>query len=204
MLHKILLCGLLFFPLFSLWADDKVEDLPAGGRLGFHGMVVYGKGPHFLSHIPISGHHTVHNLQIIAQVVLKNAAGEKITPALIDAGYSLEPSGNFSLNDFAMDRNFNGETKTYKGTIYKGNFEDTDSREVFLANVSITVEKILVRRKLPPTVEEEAFTLGEGENKFIENKISPQKHFQKITYAPNGKILWCLNGPDFGPSDSCL
>lgn len=204
---KITLVALVTICIFSLNpfsnAGDIAKKLEAHERKGSHGMVIYGKNPYFMSHIPISGHHSAHNLQIIARVSLK-LAGKPYTPDLSTNGFSVAPHSRFSLNDFALGDPFLNGGKSYAGDIVKGNFEDSTNSSPFEDNVVIKVEKILVVRNLPPLGEEKDFVIGKGDNQYRVNKISPKQMFQKVTNVKLGIELWCLNGPDFLPKDNCL
>jgi hypothetical protein len=83
-----------------------------GGRVGLHGMVVFGGagGPVFFSHIPMF--HGPHDMQAIVEVRLD--AG----PPRFDTGlFTFKPTP-FSLDDLAL-----GRLATVSGTLYEGNFE---------------------------------------------------------------------------------
>jgi hypothetical protein len=170
------------------------EDLPAGGRLALHGMVVYGSGPYFLEHIPMV--HQPHDFQIVAEVVLTDASGHELNNDFSATGFTLEPAHDFSLNDYLKQR-FTG----FNGAVFRGGFEQGGSIVDGLKNVHVEVKRFLFVRPLLPFQESQQvlFTMHDHKNTFTTNVISPSRNIQRIRNETAKSVLWCVKGPDFGP-----
>ena len=163
--------------------------MPAGGRSGLHGMVLYGsEGQYAFDHIPMV--HAPHDLQILTKVRLLNADKQPIHQDYASHAYTFKPSSNFSLNDYA-----NGSLQQFSGAIYFGNFEQ--GGKLIADNVQVIVESIVLARKIPGATQKQSQMLEIGNNAFEVNLISPENNFQFVKNTKTGQTLWCVKGPDF-------
>lgn len=80
----------------------------APGRIGVHGMTVFGGARVFMSHIPMF--RPPHDAQILLEVTLPE-------PRAFDGLFTFEPE-RFSLDELA----YGGRTQM-RGTLYRGSFE---------------------------------------------------------------------------------
>jgi hypothetical protein len=183
---------ILILGLAILSGHAQADTLTPGGRLGFHGMVVYGDGPYYLDHIPML--MAPHDFQVIARVELKNSSGQPITMDFSDQGFTFEPAGNFSLDDY-----ISGRLSTFKGAIHKGGFEQGGPIIPGLESVQVQVQKVIFARQLPTNSNQAWFEVSDRQNSFVINVITPARSMQLIMNSTTGKTLWCVQGPDFGP-----
>lgn len=197
---KIIYYALLFSILLGVevsYADpmghhpeNHFADLPAGGRRALHGMVLFGSGPYFLEHIPMLT--PPHDFQIITEVVLKNKNGMALEIDFSRQGFTLKPSSDFSLNDYAA-----GRLKAFSASIYRGSFEQDGQVVAGLEKVSVDIQSYKIIRQLPGQSQESWISLNDGKNIFESNVIRPGKNIQLIRNATTGKVLWCVEAPGF-------
>lgn len=162
-----------------------------GGRVGLHGMVIFGKGSYFIEHIPML--HPPHDFQIVASILIKNKIGEVLKPDLSQSGFTLQPNVNFSLNDF-----INGGLKKFEAQLFIGSFEQDGKVVAGFEDITIEIQEILLARKLPQTTVEKFFEVKDiSQNVFRSSIITPQNNNQIIKNMGSQKTLWCVLGPDF-------
>ena len=164
-----------------LLACSKHEQHP-GGRMGIHGMVLFGKTHHYLEHIPMFS--PPHDVQAIFRV--SGIDGDYSTGT-----FTVEPAQKFSLDDLLQRR-----LQEFTGTIYRGNFEDGGQK--LHENVRITVDEVLLARDLPgsePPPGKESFVIGEPGDTYVSAIITKARGVQKIVHGE--QVLWCVVGPDF-------
>lgn len=191
MTAKLLLLLLLLSPVLALAEpSEHFSHLPPGGRRSLHGMVLFGAGPYFLEHIPMLT--PPHDFQVIAEVELKNAAGQALTSDFAQQSFTLKPSTNFSLNDYVA-----GRLKKFAGSVHEGSFELGGKVIAGLENVQVEVKSYKFIRALPADSSDLVFRVSDGKNSFQSNVIRPEHSFQRILNITSNKELWCVKGPDF-------
>lgn len=80
---QILACSSVERTLANHQDHEPLIALPAGGRSGLHGMVIFGHGPYFIEHIPML--QSPHDFQIVAEVVIRDKLGQVVlSPDLQD------------------------------------------------------------------------------------------------------------------------
>jgi len=147
-----------------------------GDRSGLHGMVLFGRTTYFLEHIPMF--ERPHNEQLLMRVTLREAGGAVIDRDFGDAGYTLKPTTQFSLDDLTL-----GKRITFTADIHRGSFETGGA--VLLRGVKVSVEEVLVARNLPGTEpiedgEQEYFLVGEPDDAYLTNMIRDSRGVQQI------------------------
>jgi hypothetical protein len=147
-----------------------------GDRTGLHGMVLFGRTNHFLEHIPMF--QRPHNEQLVMRVALTDAQGQPIDRDFGDAGYTVKPTTQFSLDDLSL-----GKRVAFAGDIHRGSFET--GGPLLLRNVKVSVEEVLVARNLPGTEpiaadEQEYFLVGEPDDAYLTNVIRDSRGVQHI------------------------
>jgi hypothetical protein len=127
----------LLIPLFACGARPPPEPAraPDDGRMGVHGMVLFGETRRYMSHIPMF--RRPHDAQIILEVDLPGASASR---AYADGLYTFEPER------FALDALARGQRTTFRGTIYKGSFEDGGTP--IAKDVTVRVKRVLDARFL--------------------------------------------------------
>ena len=179
--------------IFTSHAEPLVDEnfkasLSVNGRVGLHGMVVFGTGMYYMSHIPMLG--MPHDIQVVSSVSLIDSNGNDVTAALSNDTFTIRPTSRFSLNNFAK-----GTLKEFKGSVYLGSFEMGGSVVEGLNNVTVTVDTQIVVRQLPSESVHASVSLADGADGFSVNIITPARNFQEV--LKGGKRLWCVLGPDF-------
>ncbi len=155
------------------------------GRIGLHGMVIYGqKGSYFLDHIPME--HAPHDLQVLTQVKLFSRNGTLLSLDLSNETFTFKPKTIFSLDDFA-----GGKITTFVGDLYVGGFEQ--GGRIHLSSVTVKVSSVEVHRQIPSDAELESYQFEE----FKLNVITPERNFQSVVNTKTGKVIWCVKGPEF-------
>ncbi len=169
-------------------------DLPKKGRMGLHGMVVFGSGPYFFDHIPML--MPPHDFQVTTEVELR-VNGKPLNADFSKDGFTFKPHGMFSLNDYVV-----GRLKKFSGAIYHGSFEGDGTVVPGLENVEAEVIFHRMAHALPWNGDAETLRVQDTANNLFEiNAITPTQNFQSIRNSSTGKTLWCVVGPDF--IDSC-
>lgn len=184
----LLLIGLM--AALSLAAAHNHTNLPVGGRTATHGMVLYGSGTYFLSHIPTT--HYPHDFQIIAEVELNTIDDTAVTTDFSLSKFTLKPEREFSLNDF-----ISGKLTEFNGSIHAGNFEAGAPPARGLARVKVTVREFKLIRKIPAQSDQDFIELSDGTNFYRVHIITPDASFQRIDNTTTGQNLWCVIGPQF-------
>ena len=195
----------------------KGEHEHAGGRMGIHGMVLFGKTHHYLEHIPMFS--PPHDAQIVMRVTLRDELGGEIHDDFSQNTFTVEPTQKFSLDDLIAK-----QLTKFPANVHRGNFEE-DGPTV-RANVEVTIDEVLVTRPLPgnETIaagDQEYFVVGDPGEVYLSNVIRKDRGFQQIVRAESlagvtpapariqratvksadrlrtGKELWCVVAPDF-------
>lgn len=183
-----------FLLILSLIAGQVLAcpvALKPGGRSGLHGMVIFGKGSYFIEHIPML--HPPHDFQIVASIVIRDTSGNILSPDLSGDGFTLKPSGHFSLNDLV-----NGQIKTFSGEIYQGSFEQSGKVMPGFEKINIEITKLELVRQLPDEAKQAFFQVADSSsNIYRTNIITPKSNRQLIENKTLSKELWCVVGPDF-------
>jgi hypothetical protein len=160
------------------------------GRVGLHGMVVFGNGSkYFIEHIPML--HPPHDYQVVAEVRFF-VRGQSVRENFSNATFTLKPSANFSLDEF-----ISGELIGFKGSIYSGSFEQDGKVLSGLENVEVEVVAVLFTRQLPGESNVPFFEVDDGENTYRTNAITPRRSDQRIENRRTGEELWCVLAPEF-------
>lgn len=168
----------------------------AGGRFGLHGMVIFGNGSYFIEHIPML--HPPHDVQMVAQVVIKNKSGKILKPDLSQEGFTLKPTENFALNDL-----LNNQLNSFQAMLFQGSFESNGKIVIGYNEITIEIVKVLLARSLPATAQQSSVQMVDiAGNTYETELITPQNNRQFIKNITNNKKLWCVVGPDF--FESCL
>lgn len=162
----------------------------ANGRVGTHGMIAFGNtaGDAYLSHIPMF--HAPHDVQL---VVHGSFVGTGLPRSLGDRLYTFVPKP-LSLDALRL-----GSLREITGTLYLGNFED-GGRPV-ASNVRFRVSEVVHQHVLDAraaeTDDDDVIAAGD----FTVHLIGGAPSVDRIA-TKNGKVLSCLEGPDF--VESCL
>ena len=149
-----------------------VADVQPGGRMGVHGMVVFGSPSTglYMSHIPMF--HKPHDMQAIFSVSFPG------TDDFRDGLYTFQPQ-KFSLDDVLL-----GHLTTVRGTLYRGSFEGDGQP---MRDVTVKVERVLGYTQLdmdsPPAPDLEYQVVGggtRGRDAYLFHPISKPPDFDQI------------------------
>ena len=186
----LVLAGFSYANASPLVDQCFMDSLPGEGRMGLHGMVIFGDGLYYLSHIPML--KLPHDMQIVKSVKIRDVEGNVIVPDFSQDTFTVRPSSQFSLNNFAK-----GDISSFKGNIHKGNFEQ--DAPVQISDVTIEIVDTEVLRSLPSSDSEKtsSIEISDGTNRYSIAIIKPDNNIQKIENVTSAKRLWCVVGPDF-------
>ena len=161
-----------------------------GDRVAIHGMALFGRQQHFVAHIPMFTRP--HDEQLIMQVTLTRNAGDPVAFDFSNTGFSLKPTSELSLDDIVLQGKQQSELTSptdkpasFTANIHRGNFEHGAPVVEGLADVRVTVDRILVARRLPgsddiaPDVQE-YFLVGGGDDLYAINYIRASRGVQQI------------------------
>lgn len=151
-------------------SGGKVQaDCRPGGRVGVHGMVVFGSPDSgvYMSHIPM--YHAPHDMQAYFDISLPG------TRKFQDGLYTFEPK-KFSLDDL-----LSGQLNTIEGTLYQGNFEAGGKP---LQDLTVRVNNVMEAKQLredtPPEPVLEYEVLGNPKDAYLIHPISKAPNFDQI------------------------
>jgi len=166
---------------------SSVESAQSGanGRIGTHGMIAFGTAADdaYLSHIPMF--QAPHDVQL---VVHGSLVGAGLPRTLGDRLYTFVPKP-ISLDALRL-----GSLRELVGTLYLGNFED-GGRPV-ATNVRFSVREIVHQHVLDARADETADDDVIEAGDFRVHLIGGAPSFDRIA-TKQGKVLSCLEGPDF-------
>jgi hypothetical protein len=167
-----------FLSLICSANDEHSNHITENGRMGLHGMVIYGsQGQYFLDHIPMN--HSPHDFQVVAQVTLKTFNGKDVLVDLSQSGF------------------INGALTEFRAEVYSGSFEKEGQPVKGLEKIFVSVKNIEYARKIPSKSIGKAIQFKTSKNTFEVNVITPLRNYQSVKNILTGKILWCVKGPDF-------
>lgn len=111
---------------------------------GFHGMLLFGTGPWYISHLPMF--HPPHDYQAILEVRLPPAAASAMAARATSVPYfTFAPNTEFVLPQMVNDRAVNGGPMG--GTIFAGHFERGGTP---LGEFPLEIVRVVYFKKLNP------------------------------------------------------
>jgi hypothetical protein len=174
-------------------ADSESESSElATGRVGVHGMIVFGDrdGTAYLSHIPMF--HAPHDVQAVVEVKLTGASLARAPRDLSDRLYTFVPEP-LSLDELRL-----GTLRTLRGTLYLGNFED-GGRPIassVTANVVRVVHQHVLDASAPRASSNDVIRAGAFSIARIGGAPGIDR-IAKVEVTGRELVLSCLVGPDF-------
>jgi len=150
--------------------ETPALDFSLGGRVGLHGMVVFGDSDTglYMSHIPMF--NLPHDVQVVFAVDFP--AKRK---SFADRNYTFKPRP-FSLDDAIL-----GNLKLIKGVLFAGNFEAggepiDDTLSVTIRGIAIAAKKLA---NLPAPPESLTYNVI-GDGRYLVHPISTSNDFDQI------------------------
>jgi hypothetical protein len=116
-----------------------------------HGMLLFGSGPYYLSHLPMF--HRPHDYQVILEVEM-SVGGQDIGPAYVaDRKASQEPYYTIVPETFVLPTLFPGpsgaaQRQSFKASLVRGHFER--GGQTIKAGVNILIKRVVFARKFNP------------------------------------------------------
>ena len=144
----------------------------AAGRMGVHGMVVFGDKRTFMSHIPMF--RAPHDAQVVLEVDLPDAH-----PSFTDGLYTFEPER------FDLDALVSGQKTAITGAFYRGSFEDGGhllQKMVTVKVVRVVVSRVPIAGEPPPAVPT-YWLVGSREDAYLVHVIGKAPGFDQIVRA---------------------
>lgn len=140
--------------------------------VGIHGMLMFGSGPFYLSHLPMF--HDPHAAQVIVEAELDPMAQAKYLSSMASGTvkyHTLVPEAFDLLN---MPKNF-------KGKIFAGHFERGG---IMLADTSIKIKRVISFRDFKKVgakpVQGRYLHFGNGKENFLAHAIYSKPDFDQI------------------------
>ena len=158
----------------------SVDEQNATGRVGSHGMVLFGdkSGRAYLSHIPVFG--PPHDVQLLLEIKL-------VTPAPnLPATFSDRPY-TFLPDRLSLDALRLGTLRTITGKVFLGNFEQGGSQVA--VGVKADVTNVLHQHELKGTDTQAAstyFLLGTPDKAFAVHRIAGSPSFDQVVAVELG------------------
>lgn len=150
-------------------AQAKSIDTRPGGRMGVHGMVVFGSPATglYMSHIPMF--HHPHDVQAFFKVSFPGA------DVFEDGTYTFQPER------FALDDVIDGRLDTFKGTLFRGSFEG-DGKP--MRDVTVKVERVIdaaaLRHDTPVPSTLEYRVIGTPQDAYVIHPITGAPDFDHL------------------------
>jgi hypothetical protein len=140
------------------------------GRDGVHGMILFGDGDRYLSHIPMF--HEPHDAQLVMRVRLANGEGD-LPKRYGDRLYTIEPER------FRLDEVFTGERRSFKANIYRGNFEDGGTK---IGSAEFQVQAIVVARPLEDSeADDQYYVFGSGKEWWALHRVGTAPSYDSLS-----------------------
>lgn len=146
----------------------------AAHRMGTHGMVLFGQGEAlYASHIPM--YRRPHDVQLLLAVAVEHPelpAGRDFS----DGTYTLEPER------FDLDALMAGTLKSFRATVFQGNFEGGGTPVYRDATVRVgrVVHVEPLSAEAPAQAEPSYWVLGEGRAAYLVHALSRAPDFDQV------------------------
>ncbi len=152
----------------------KADEQNENGRIGSHGMVLFGdkSGRAYLSHIPVFG--PPHDVQLLLEIKLV-APAASLPATFSDRPYTFLPD-RLSLDALRL-----GTLKSISGKVFLGNFEQGGT--VVASGVKADVTKVIHQHELKATDTQTAstyFLLGTPSSTFAVHRIAGSPSFDQV------------------------
>jgi hypothetical protein len=179
--------------------NNPGEGVASADPPNTHNMLVVGKEAAYLSHLPMfdalntnkTDYASPHRYQVILEVSF-TLNGKDVTEIYTrdrkshpqTKMYTLEPASTFVLARLFTPDTQKPELKSFHATVYRGHLERGGQPIDGLANVVVTVKKVLHARKFelsqnkPPKLQ--YFLFGKGEELFLAHSIVKPPDFDQI------------------------
>ncbi len=139
------------------------------GRVGAHGMVVFGSGSTvYFSHIPMFA--SPHDVQLVFEGTLSGPPGTALPTTFADRLYTFQPAR------FSLDALRSGSLRTITGTLFTGNFED--GGRPLARSIRVTARRVLLNHVLK-----------------IQDPVAPALHYFAVGTPDQAFLVHLLGGP---------
>lgn len=171
-------------------SEPSKTDAPAT-----HNWMLVGGQTAFLSHLPMFDHLnksgseyvTPHRYQVILRASFKRGESDLTQVYFADRDshpatkmFTVSPTKEFVLPDLAASQSIT----TFDGTVFRGHLERGGKPISKLANVTVTVDRVVHFHKFDPTAKEpgtlEYFVFGRGRELFLAHSIVKPPDFDQI------------------------
>jgi hypothetical protein len=158
-----------------------------GSDVGIHGMLLFGGGKIYLSHLPMFD--PPHNFQVLLRVSMSGGGSEPRSAYLNDRAatgarvYTFVPE-EFPMSGLVGDSSQPPPVTSFKGSVFRGHFERGGSR--LLTGVTASVDEVVYLEELDVTAKPlhgqklEYLCLGEPGELFLAHIIRSRPSFDHI------------------------
>jgi hypothetical protein len=157
--------------------DHDGTDAPP--TMGVHGMLLFGSGPIYLSHLPMFGRP--HNFQVILEVTFDEATTELVSADAEDM-FTFAPV-EFPIAELDPEGEPPGRT-TIEGTVFLGHFER--GGEPIASSVVATVQSVAYFNELDVEADHDAerpltyLCFGTAAKRHLAHRITASPDFDQI------------------------
>lgn len=173
---------------------------------GLHGMLLFGEGPFYLSHLPM--YHSPHDYQAIFEVDIDEASRQ--------AYLASKRSGSVVYHTIAPEifvlPRFAAEGFPFRAKIYQDHFER--GGRVLSPEAVFRLRRTLVFKKLrpetPKTAEGRFWVIGSGNDLYLVHRIGGRPDFDQILAVKpsrplgGGEVVFAAQGPLMGDVSGVL
>lgn len=165
-----------------------------GDAPSVHGMLMFGDGPVYLSHLPMF--HKPHDYQVLLEVELVKTGADPLATYVQDRNvtgekvYTVVPEP-FSLPELFTPANAPART-SFKMSLVRGHFERGGS--TFMTNVTAKVKRVVLARKFDanpqPLAQLNYLLFGDDKQLFAAHWITKKPDFDHVVAVRlNGGVL---------------
>ncbi|KUG07377.1 hypothetical protein [Solirubrum puertoriconensis] len=178
--HCVALAAALLFVQATAHAQHSQHSpapLSTPDRPGVHGMLVFGTGRVYASHLPMF--HSPHDYQVLLEIILSDSARAAYTTSRRkfpdEQVYTLEPE-KFVLPAMLQ------QPRPFKATLYRGHFERGGTP--IAGGVTVRIAKVLYAKQLQanpdPETKAEYVLVGNEQEQFLVHRIGARPNFDQV------------------------
>lgn len=183
--------------LFSRGPDRRAASVGGGGPQGvspadlrdppgMHGMLLFGEGPFYLSHLPM--YHRPHDYQAIFEVEMDAAA---TAAYLASARSAAAPVYHTIAPEIFVLPRLAAEGFPFRARVHRAHFER--GGEVLIPEAVIRLRRVLVFEKLQAKVPRPEvsryWAFGTGGKTYLAHRIGPRPDFDQIVEVATSRAF---------------
>ncbi len=161
-------------------ASVKEQHHAALDQPSTHGMLIFGDGPVYLSHLPMF--HQPHDYQVLLEVDFVKPGADPLATYVEDRHVTGEKVYTLVPEKLSLPELFSGVRTSFKATLVRGHFERGGSP--FLTNVTVNVKRVVFQKKFDPMAgalpESRYIVFGDAHQLFAAHMIQKAPDFDHV------------------------